>query len=130
MRIDRTEEQRKRRAGNFDPALLKHGKASTYTNYSCRCDECREAATRWSREWRQKNPEKAAARRRKAEQWKRNNPERAKEYQVRGGFKKYGLTESNYLEMLKKQGEPARYATKSKRGPRGWRWITVTRRVS
>lgn len=28
---------------------LKHGKVSTYNNHGCRCDECREAASRYQR---------------------------------------------------------------------------------
>ena len=36
---------------------MKHGLASTYTNYRCRCDECRRAQTLATRRYRKSNPQ-------------------------------------------------------------------------
>jgi hypothetical protein len=39
-----------------DPTIAKHGSASTYLNWGCRCDPCRAAATAKSRTSRGSQP--------------------------------------------------------------------------
>lgn len=40
----------------FAASVLDHGTSSAYTNWGCRCDPCRGAATRRNREWRETHP--------------------------------------------------------------------------
>lgn len=46
--------QRRYRAAllSYDPDRVTHGRASTYTNHRCRCEECKAAHARAQREWR------------------------------------------------------------------------------
>lgn len=30
-----------------DPSVVQHGRASTYTNWGCRCDDCKAANSAW-----------------------------------------------------------------------------------
>lgn len=47
-----TKRQERRRALAADPSLAEHGRLTTYNDWMCRCQPCRDASTEYRRQWR------------------------------------------------------------------------------
>ena len=90
---------------------LVHGTIGGYTNFRCRCDECRMACRDYSREWRKRNPELAReiqnkcshtpSRKASTKAWRDRNREHIRDLER---ARLYGLQRPEWEEMVDRQG--------------------------